>query len=133
MKNQTSQGLTLLELLIAIAIIGILAAVLIPNVINIRKRAMDTAAEVYAKDIMEGMAAAIAENNTRAYDCENAEYGCFYNTDRADCFSIWLLQQGLPDELPRGVADCSLEYEVERGYTIITVVSATGKVITKNF
>ena len=42
-KNRT-QGFTLIELLIVIAIIGILAAVLIPNLLGAQKRAYDTGA-----------------------------------------------------------------------------------------
>ena len=41
MRNNT-QGFTLIELLIVIAIIGILAAVLIPNLLGAQKRAYDT-------------------------------------------------------------------------------------------
>ena len=51
LPQRGQKGFTLIELLIVIAIIGILAAVLIPNLLNARQRAFDTAAQTCLKEI----------------------------------------------------------------------------------
>ncbi len=50
MRNR-KEGFTLIELLIVIAIIGILAAVLIPNLLNARERAFSTGAQSCLKEL----------------------------------------------------------------------------------
>jgi type IV pilus assembly protein PilA len=67
MKNvKRTQGFTLIELLIVIAIIGILAAVLIPNLLGAQKRAYDTGAQACAKSIQTAMATLQIDKQTYA-------------------------------------------------------------------
>ena len=95
LTRKNEEGFTLIELMIVIAIIGILAAIAIPNFINYRKRSYNTAANADIKNLYTSAQAYFTDNPDGATTTLTVykSYG-FRQTSKVTCAVVGAGSQG---------------------------------------
>jgi type IV pilus assembly protein PilA len=118
MRHESNEGFTVLELLIVTAMISILAAILIPNVINARRLAVNTASSMYARNVSYWAGAWLISDPARRV------------TDLStDCVDAMYISEGAPNDFPTSTQSCEVLIEPNGpGSFGVRATSASGQV-----
>lgn len=110
--RRSNEGFTLVELIIVIAILGILAVVLVPNLLRAQARAHDTEAAGCAKQIASAQAVVLID--TEAYSADLSVLNAATEDMASNCQAAWV------DDTPDFTAGWAVEHPNGTGliYTV---------------
>ena len=128
-KESREAGFTLVELMIVIVILAILVAVLTPSFINGRKRAIETAAALYGRQVAERIINIYAQNDADNRAAVAALDGTTVECNDSSIFGFFMTADDLA--YPRTVEACQIESINGQGTVIVT--SETGGVHRRSF